>query len=56
MEEKELRYYIDIDARTRKVLGWDRDVQTNLSKEADPGQVRIFLTKGQYYKFVNALE
>ncbi|MDG6224077.1 MAG: hypothetical protein QCI82_01025 [Candidatus Thermoplasmatota archaeon] len=55
-DDKEIRYYIDIDARTKKVLRWDRDFRANLSKDAVPGQVRIFLTKGQYSKLVNALK
>ena len=51
-EDKETRYYIDLDLKTMKILAWDYDHRAILltQKMANPGQVRIYITKGQYNK------
>ena len=53
-QDKETRYFIDIDLKTMKVVRWDYDQRKNLVKyvpEKDSYH-RIYLTKGQYNKFV----
>jgi len=45
------RFYIDIDIKTKKVIGWDYGSRYELEQElADPDLKRIFITKGQYNK------
>jgi hypothetical protein len=53
-EDKETRYFIDLDLKTQKILGWDYDQRSKLVGQelAEPFYHRIFLTKGQYYKLV----
>jgi len=53
-QDKETRYFIDIDLKTMKVVKWDYDQRVNLVKckpEKDYFH-RIYLSKGQYNKFV----
>jgi len=50
-EDKETRYYIDLDLRTRKILNWDYDQRDKLvQKLENPAHQRVFITKGQYNK------
>ena len=50
-EDKETRYYIDLDLRTRKILNWDYDQRDKLiQKLENPSHQRVFITKGQYNK------
>ncbi len=45
------RFYIDIDIKTKKVIGWDFGQRHELERELpDPNRRRIFITKGQYNK------
>ncbi|NMB48611.1 hypothetical protein GYA13_04195 [Candidatus Kuenenbacteria bacterium] len=45
------RFYIDIDIKTKKVIGWDYGSRFELEQElTDPNHRRIFITKGQYNK------
>jgi len=45
------RVYIDIDIKTKKVIGWDFGQRHELERELpDPNRRRIFITKGQYNK------
>ncbi|OQB05902.1 MAG: hypothetical protein BWY19_00681 [bacterium ADurb.Bin212] len=51
LPDKNIRYYIDIKAETKKVLGWDFGNRFELSKEDLPQNIiRIFITKGQFNK------
>ncbi len=52
IEDKDTRYYIDIDLKERKIINWDFDHKDKLivQKLKKPFH-RIFLTKGQYNKF-----
>ena len=56
-EDKETRYFIDIDLKTRKIIDWDYDQRKNIvDKELkSPFHQRIFITKGQYHKFEQKL-
>ncbi len=53
-EDKETRYYIDLDLKTQKILHWDHDQRETLVmyKATNPFHHRIFITKGQYNKLV----
>ncbi|MFA5080355.1 MAG: hypothetical protein WC472_01890 [Candidatus Paceibacterota bacterium] len=45
------RFYIDIDLKTKKVIGWDYGQRQEIIQELpDPNHCRIFITKGQYNK------
>ena len=53
IEDKNTRYYIDLNLKNRTIADWDYDQRDNLSQKLeDPNLHRIFLTKGQYYKFI----
>ena len=50
-EDKNTRYFIDLDLNERKILNWDYDQREKLTQHLEnPYHHRIFLTKGQYYK------
>ena len=50
-EDKDTRYYIDLDIEARKIIGWDYGQRYELIEEELPeGQVRIYITRGQFKK------
>jgi hypothetical protein len=51
-EDKDTRYFLDLDLKTRKILNWDYDNRYDLVRQklASPYYHRIFLTRGQYNK------
>lgn len=51
-EDRNTRYYIDIDLKKLTILKWDFDQRDSLSKQnpAHPHHHRIFVTRGQYNK------
>lgn len=51
-EDKDTRYYIDLNLATRQVVTWGFDQKDNLVHEQvlDEPYHRLFVTKGQYYK------
>jgi len=53
-QNKNTRYFIEIDLQTDKVVRKDYDQKENLDKgrQNNPKVHRMFLTKGQYNKFV----
>jgi hypothetical protein len=54
--DKEIRYIIDVDIRSKRILSHKEDRRENLPKDhPDPNIVRIFLTKGQYNKLTQRL-
>lgn len=47
------RFFIDLDLKARKIIGWDYGQRQNLTqKTPNPNHCRIFITKGQYNKLV----
>jgi hypothetical protein len=54
VENKDSRYYIEIDVKTLKVINSDYADKHSIDKgrQTDPKIHRLFLTKGQYNKFV----
>ena len=56
-EDKETRYYIDLDLKALKILDWDYDQRDRLAQVLDnPSHQRVFVTKGQYNKLVERNE
>jgi len=50
-ENKDTRYFIDVDLRLKKILRIGSGDRHHLSKEVLPEEVvRIYLTKGQFNK------
>lgn len=52
-EDKNTRYYLDLDLRSGTIVGWGYDQRTTLAKATlkEPSHHRIYLSKGQYNKF-----
>ena len=49
--DSDTRFYIDIDIKTKRVIGWDYGQRQELEQELpNPNHRRIFITKGQYNK------
>jgi len=57
-EDKNTRYYIEVDTKTGKIIRRDFGDKHKLAQtEPDSPDIhRIYLTKGQYHKFVRAME
>ena len=51
-EDRNTRYFVDLDLKTRKVLKWDYDQKDKLAAQelAHSAYHRLFITKGQYHK------
>jgi hypothetical protein len=50
-EDRETRYFIDLDLKTGKILGWNYDRRDRLAQVlSKPFHHRIFITQGQYNK------
>ena len=57
MEDKNTRYYIDIDLKNKKLIGSGYGDRFELIQEPeDEGFVRIYITKGQYNKLLKQKE
>ena len=57
-EDADTRYYIEIDLESLKITKCTMDQKQNLDKgrQNNPDIHRLFLTKGQYKKFVARCE
>jgi hypothetical protein len=51
-EDKETRYFIDLDLEKRTILNWDYDQRNELVQELPKPKQRVVITKGQYNKLV----
>ncbi len=51
-QDRNTRYFIDVDLKEQKILGWDFDQKEKLllDKISEPYLHRVFITKGQYNK------
>lgn len=50
-QDNNTRYFIDLDLKAGKILGWDYAQRQGLAQELPgPSTVRVFITKGQYNK------
>lgn len=54
VQNKDTRYFIDIELKTLKVIGNAYDQKQNLDegRQTNPKLHRLFLTKGQYNKLL----
>lgn len=55
IQDKDTRYFVEIDLKSLKIIKCSFDQKENLNKglQNDPAIHRLFLTKGQYTKLVN---
>lgn len=51
-EDRNTRYYIDLDLKTGKIIQLDCDQKEGLAQDLPLPQQRVFLTKGQYNKLL----
>jgi len=50
-EDKNTRYFIDLDLRQQRILDWDFGDKNSLSQELpNPDLQRVFISRGQYNK------
>ena len=51
-ENKETRYYIDIDLQSLEIIRWDYDQRSDLVNDEfdNPYHYRVFISRGQYNK------
>ncbi len=54
IQNKDTRYFIEIELSTLKIIsnGYDQKQNLDEGKQKDPTLHRLFLTKGQYNKLV----
>lgn len=50
-----LYYYVDIELRTRKIIGWGSEPKSEVEVELSTGYHRIFVSKGQFNKLEKSL-
>ncbi len=57
-QDTDTRYFLDIEIETLKVTSYGYDHKNNLDKGRQPDSKshRLFLTKGQYNKFIERCE
>jgi len=54
VEDKNTRYYIDLDLETSQIIGCDYGQREELALEkVEKPRVRIYITKGQFNKLQN---
>ena len=55
-DEEAIYYFIDIDLRTRKIIGWGTETRDRVEIKLTSGFHRVFMSKGQYNKLIAELE
>lgn len=56
-EDKDTRYYLDIDLATKTIIEWSFGPKDKLAVNlAGKSMHRIFLTKGQYQKITSKID
>lgn len=55
IQDKDTRYFIEIDLKSLKIIGNGYEQKQNLNKgrQTNPESHRLFLAKGQYNKLIN---
>lgn len=57
MEEKDIRYYIDLDLKDNKIINYDLGDRRKISQKLiNPYHQRVFITKGQYNKILDKIK
>ena len=52
--DSDTRFYIDLDLKTKEIIGWDSGDRKKLDQKLpNPSHRRIFITKGQFNKLDN---
>ena len=54
--EKATYYFIDIDLKSRQLIGWGTETREKVEVHLTKGYHRVFLSKGQYNKLAKKLE
>lgn len=56
-EQKNTKYYyfIDVDLRSRQIIGWGREEREKVEVHLTKGYHRVFLSKGQYNKLERSI-
>ncbi len=55
IEDKEIRYYIDLDMASHKIMGWDCGQRAQLKQTLESEFTsRIFVSKGQFNKLIKS--
>ena len=49
-------YFIDINVKTRQLIGWGTETRQYVETELSPGFHRVFLSKGQFNKLERQLK
>jgi hypothetical protein len=49
-EKNPLYYFIDIDLKSRRLIGWGTETRDKVEVQLTAGYHRVFLSKGQYNK------
>ena len=53
--DTDTRFYIDLDLKTKTILGWDYGQREDIDQELpNSDHQRIFITKGQFNKLVKS--
>ncbi len=54
LEDKDTRYFVEIDLKSLKLsrCGFDQKANLHKGRQNNPNLHRLFITKGQYNKFV----
>ncbi len=55
MEKNPTYYFIDVDLKTRQLIGWGTEVKDKVEVKLTPGYHRVFLSRGQYNKLERQL-
>ena len=53
-QDKDTRYFIEVDIKSRRVIrcGYDQKQNLNKGRQDNPKIHRVFVTPGQYNKFI----
>ncbi len=57
-EDKDTRYYVEIELSSLKIMKvtFDQKQELDMGQQTDPLIHRLFISKGQYQKFVDRCE
>lgn len=57
MEEKDIRYYIDLNLKENRIINYDLGDRKKISQKlSNPCHQRVFITKGQYNKILDKIK
>ena len=55
MDKNPTYYFIDVDLKSRQLIGWGTEKKDKVEVHLTSGYHRVFLTKGQYNKLEKKL-